>query len=414
MNKIQNANKIEKLISELCPDGVEFKELWKITNWDKRFNAVDNKKQNKILSFKHVSAKKLKELQIKNWNVKLLATWKFDGWTTKEIASLYLNEWEVITIPTWGSANIKYYNGKFVDSWNLLASSIDNNILNLKYCYYFLLTKNKIIENLFRWSWVKHPSMWEILELQIPIPPIKIQEEIVKILDNFTKLEAELEAELETRKKQYEYYRDEMLNIKDYKVEKLKDITEIYLGLTYTPKYVDEGVKFISAQNTSSDTLDLNNVKYISEEEYKNSTSNAKPKRWDILFTRVGSNLGHPVIVDTDEELCIFVSLGFLRVNKEKVLNSYMKHWMNTDLFWSQVRKNVYGSAKVNLNTGWLKKFEIWLPTIEKQEEIVKILDEFDKLVNDISEGLPAEIEARRQQYEYYRNKLLTFKELKK
>ena len=187
------------------------------------------------------------------------------------------------------------------------------------------------------------------------------------------------------------------------------DIAQIYLGLTYTPTYVDNGIKFISAQNTSGDFLDLKNVKYISKEEYNKSTSNAKPKRGDVLFTRVGSNLGHPVIVDTDEELCIFVSLGFIRVNPKKVLNSYIKHWMNTDLFWEQVRKNVHGSAKVNLNTGWLKKFDVFLPSIEEQMRIVNILDKFDTLTNSISEGLPKEIELRTKQYEYYRDLLLTF-----
>ena len=85
---------------------------------------------------------------------------------------------------------------------------------------------------------------------------------------------------------------------------------------------------------------------------------------------------------------------------------------MNTDLFWSQVRKNVHGAAKVNLNTGWLKEFEIILPSLEEQQRIVDILDCFDKLCNDISEGLSAEIEARQKQYEYYRDKLLTFKPL--
>ena len=119
--------------------------------------------------------------------------------------------------------------------------------------------------------------------------------------------------------------------------------------------------------------------------------------------------MGHPVIVDTDEELCIFVSLGFIRVNPKKVLNSYIKHWMNTDLFWEQVRKNVHGSAKVNLNTGWLKKFDVFLPSIEEQMRIVNILDKFDTLTNSISEGLPKEIELRKKQYEYYRDLLLTF-----
>lgn len=169
-------------------------------------------------------------------------------------------------------------------------------------------------------------------------------------------------------------------------------------------------MKFISAQNTSKDYLDLTNVKYISREEYEKSTSNAKPKRGDVLFTRVGSNLGHPVIVDTDEDLCMFVSLGYLRVNKDRLLNRYVRHWMNTDLFWSQVRKNVHGAAKVNLNTGWLRDFDIILPTMEEQQHIADILDKFELLCNDISIGLPAEIEARQKQYKYYRDKLLTFK----
>ena len=82
---------------------------------------------------------------------------------------------------------------------------------------------------------------------------------------------------------------------------------------------------------------------------------------------------------------------------------------MNTDLFWEQVRKNVHGSAKVNLNTGWLKKFDVFLPSIEEQMRIVNILDKFDTLTNSISEGLPKEIELRTKQYEYYRDLLLTF-----
>ncbi|WP_419692717.1 restriction endonuclease subunit S [Mannheimia haemolytica] len=188
----------------------------------------------------------------------------------------------------------------------------------------------------------------------------------------------------------------------------LGEVCDIYLGLTYTPNYVNNGIKFISAQNTSNDFLDLKNVKYISKDDYYKITSNAKPKKGDILFTRVGSNLGHPVIIDVEDELCIFVSLGYLRV-KDGILNTYVKHWMNTKLFWDQVSKNVHGSAKINLNTGWLKKFTIAVPPISEQQKIVEILDKFDRLTNSISEGLPKEIELRRKQYEYYREQLLNF-----
>ncbi|MDG6290040.1 restriction endonuclease subunit S [Glaesserella parasuis] len=190
----------------------------------------------------------------------------------------------------------------------------------------------------------------------------------------------------------------------------LGEVATISIGLTYTPTYVEKGIKFISAQNTSKDYLDLSNVKYISEKEFENSTDNAKPQRDDILFTRVGSNIGHPVIVETDEKLCIFVSLGFLRVKDNNFLfNRYLKYWMSTDLFWKQVEKNVHGSAKINLNTGWLKDFKIPIPPFEEQQRIVAILDKFETLTNSIVDGLPKEIELRRKQYEYYREKLLSF-----
>ena len=82
---------------------------------------------------------------------------------------------------------------------------------------------------------------------------------------------------------------------------------------------------------------------------------------------------------------------------------------MKTDLFWKQVEKNVHGSAKVNLNTGWLKKFDIPIPSIEEQKRIATILDKFETLTNSITEGLPKEIALRQQQYEYYREQLLDF-----
>ncbi|MEX4618037.1 restriction endonuclease subunit S [Haemophilus influenzae] len=235
-------------------------------------------------------------------------------------------------------------------------------------------------------------------------------------MDALTALTSELTSELILRQKQYEYYRETLLspdNLEQLNTggakKKLSDVVNIYLGLTYTPTYVENGVKFISAQNTSNDFLDLSNTKFISREEFEKSTSNAKPKRGDILFTRVGSNLGHPVIVDTDEDLCIFVSLGFLRVKDKNILNSYIKHWMNTNLFWKQVEKNVHGSAKVNLNTGWLKNFEIYIPPLEEQQRIVSILDKFETLTNSITEGLPLAIEQSQKRYEYYRELLLNF-----
>ena len=283
-------------------------------------------------------------------------------------------------------------------------------LLNDKFLYYFLIGYQNYLKSKVRVAGIPTLDALIVEKIEIPIPPLDVQAKIVKILDAFTALTAELTAELNMRKKQYHYYRDKLLNFSDdVPLKKLEDVVDIYLGLTYTPNYVEKGIKFISAQNTSNDYLDLTKVKYISEEEFKNSTSNAKPIRGDILFTRVGSNLGHPVIIDTDEDLCIFVSLGYLRVRNKEVSNNYIRHWMKTDLFWKQVEKNVYGSAKVNLNTGWLKKFDIPIPSIEEQKRIATILDKFEAYTNSITEGLPKEIALRQKQYEYYREQLLDF-----
>ncbi len=408
-------NRIDELIKKLCPNGVEYRPIWSLTAWDKKFNGVDKEKQKKVISYKYYLSTDFTKVEKKNGNIKYISTGISgdDRYTTEKLAGDYIADGEVVCIPWGGTPNVKYHKGKFVTGDNRIATSLDINILSNKFLYYWMQSKINVISKFYRGSGIKHPSMKDVLDMNIAVPPLEVQCEIVHILDDFTLLSAELSAELKARQKQFSYYRECLVNNGGHKI-RLDKIVDIYLGLTHTPKYVTSGIKFISAQNTSKDYLDLTNVKYISREEYESITQNAKPKKGDILFTRVGSNLGHPVIVDTDEELCMFVSLGYLRVkDTSKVSIDYIKHWINTENFWNQVRKNVHGSAKVNLNTGWLSKFEISIPNFDEQKKIVNILNVLEKLCNDISEGLPAEIEARKKQYEYYRDKLLTFKELK-
>lgn len=158
----------------------------------------------------------------------------------------------------------------------------------------------------------------------------------------------------------------------------IDDVAEIYLGITHTPTYVDSGVMFISAKNTSGDFLDLSDVKYISREEFEGAPKGAKPQVNDVLFSRVGSNLGHPVILEEDLELCTFVSLGFLRT-KGKVTSNYLKHWMRDEFFATQVSAHVKGGGQPNLNTGWLKEFKIIVPSIEAQKEFDEFCKQVDK-----------------------------------
>ena len=155
----------------------------------------------------------------------------------------------------------------------------------------------------------------------------------------------------------------------------IKDITEICLGLTHTPKYVEKGVPFLSVKDISSGFIDFSNTKFISREEFDSLPNGAKPKKGDVLFARVGT-LGCPSIIDTDKEFGTFVSLGYFRPNTSTILNTYLRYWMLSPLFWAQVEQNVQGSTLKNLNTGWLKNFKIPIPPLSEQQRIVGILDE--------------------------------------
>ncbi|MFK5215912.1 restriction endonuclease subunit S [Glaesserella parasuis] len=379
-----------------------------------------------------ITAGQMKALHKENAPIKIFAGGKtFALVNFGDIPEKDINKNPSIIVKSRGIIEFEYYDKVFSHKNEMWSYYSQNERISTKYIYYFLKQNEAYFQNIGSKMQMPQIAIPDTDKFLVPIPPLDVQQEIVRILDAFTSLTAELTAELTSRQKQYQYFRDKLLNFDDISdrggdetnpitkalwhnkkvvFKTLGEVTTISIGLTYTPAYVEKGIKFISAQNTSKDYLDLSNVKYISEEEFENSTDNAKPQRDDILFTRVGSNIGHPVIVETDEKLCIFVSLGFLRVKDNNFLfNRYLKHWMSTDLFWKQVEKNVHGSAKINLNTGWLKDFKIPIPPFEEQQRIVAILDKFETLTNSIVDGLPKEIELRRKQYEYYREKLLSF-----
>lgn len=162
---------------------------------------------------------------------------------------------------------------------------------------------------------------------------------------------------------------------------------DIKIGLTHTPTYVENGKIFLSSKNISKGYIDFEDVQYIAEEEFKTMPESTKPKKGDILFTRVGSNLGNPIILEEEKECAIFVSLGIFRVN-DKANNYYIKHWMNTNYFWNQVEKKVAGGAKNNLNTTWLKEFKINIPTLQEQQKIADFLSSVDKKISITEEKL--------------------------
>ena len=248
-----------------------------------------------------------------------------------------------------------------------------------------------------------------ILNTKIPVPPLEVQCEIVHILDDFTLLSAELSAELKAREKQYNYYKDKLfIELQDASKFRLNEIAEIYDGTHQTPKYTGSGISFISVENINDI---YNSKKYISVEDY--NKYKIKPKINDIFMTRIGS-IGKCSVYDKEKDLAYYVSLALIRPNCKIVNSYYLKFIIESIIGIKELRKRTLVNAvPIKVNKDDIGKIELPIPSIKEQIRIVKILTKFDKIVNNISSGLPAEIEERQKQYEYYKDKLLTFKELK-
>ncbi len=409
-------NKIEELLKNLCPNGVEYKKLWNVTEWDKKFNGTTKEQQRSTCKFNHISANELKSLEDNSGKIKLLSTGNYDGYTTEEKAGKNINSGEIFTIPSGGTANIKYYNGLFIDSGNIIGKSNDVNKYSTKYIYYWLLNNYIEIQSFFRGSGVKHPDMVSILNMSIPVPPLEVQCEIVHILDHFTLLSAELSAELRARQKQYEFYRDELFKFKNYNnVEyiKLGNIAEIIRGGNFQKKdFIESGFPCIHyGQIYTKYGLYANKTYTFIAEEVAKKSKIASPN--DVVMAVTSENI---------EDVCKCVAWvgntdiavsGHTAIIKSNINAKYLSYYFHTSMFYIQKLKLVHGTKVMEVTPSSLENILVPVVPEDKQKKIVKILDNLDKLCNDISEGLPAEIEARQKQYEYYRDKLLTFKELK-
>jgi len=184
-----------------------------------------------------------------------------------------------------------------------------------------------------------------------------------------------------------ELFGDQETNPYNLNVGKLSDVADIYLGLTHTPTYVEQGRPFLSVRDISSGVIDFSNCHYVTEEEFCSLPNGARPKVGDMLFCRVGT-IGKPVIIpENTPEFGTFVSVGYLR-KKANVNNYYLKSWMENDYFMRQVYDNVAGASQVNLNTGWLKNFRILIPSMELQEQFATFVEQTDKSKMAIQQSL--------------------------
>lgn len=332
----------------------------------------------------------------------------------------YNREANTITIAQYGTAGyVKLQTERFWAN-DVCFSVFPNQQTTNKFLYYILSNKQEYLYSISNRSAIPYSiSKDRILKILIPIPPLHVQEEIVRILDKFTTLEAELEAELDCRKRQYEYYRNQLLsfNVLNGGGQELNNVTLIPLGKVGE---ICMCKRILKGQTSAAGDVAFYKIgtfgktpnAYISRKlfnEYKSKYS--YPRIGEVLISASGT-IGRTVIFDGKEAYFQDSNIVWIKNDESQVLNKYLFYC------YQIVKWNVSeGGTIQRLYNDNLKKTLVPIPYLDdrkkslaEQERIVSILDKFETLTTSISEGLPKEIELRRKQYEYYRNQLLSFK----
>ena len=388
-------SRLEELIQELCPDGVEYKKVKEV------FQRIKGTP---------ITAGKMKEIETPDGEIRIFAGGKtVINAPEEDIPNANITRVPAVLVQSRGVIDVVYYEKPFTFKNEMWAYTAGNKA-SVKFLYYVL--KNNIQQ--FRDAASGMGSLPQISlpvteDFKIPVPPLPVQEEIVRILDNFTELTTELTTELEARKKQYEYYASKLFAETSNELIPMSELATFIYG--YTDKAQDAGdARFIRITDIDDQGhLKENDAKYITmTDEAKKSVL----RYGDLVMARTGATYGKTMFFESEYPSVFASFLIKITPNKEKLINRYYWHFTKTPLYWEQANKLVTTGGQPQFNTPAIKQVKIPIPPIEEQNRIVSILDRLDAFCNDLSSGLPAEIEARKKQYEYYRDKLLTFKEL--
>lgn len=407
-------SKFEELIQELCPDGVQYAPLWTLTAWDKKFKSVEKHKQSKIKKYKYYLANELQQLESEEGTVKILTTNVSDLWANEcDVKNDVINA-EIVCIPWGGNPIVQYFNGKFITGDNRIATSLDTKVLDNKFLYYLLENNLDIIKSFYRGSGLKHPDMSKVLDMIIPVPPLEVQKEIVRLLDDFTAKTAELQTELnkeyEARKKQYECYRDNLIRNELHisKVINLIDIADVYDSLHQTPSYSINGYNMVRVQDIKGGYINIDKTLKVEETVWKLFTQKYVPQPNDVVVSRVGSYGNFALI--PDNQCCLGQNVALIH---PKINPQYLYYVLTSTMTKQWINNNVKGTSQKSLSLADIKRVPIPVPNENNQKYIADILNNFNITMDELQLNISIELESRQKQYEFYRDKLLTFKELK-
>lgn len=407
-------NRIDELIKKLCPNGVEYKKASEIKI--ESFWLMPSTPTYIADGVPYITSKNIKNGKINFENVNYIS--EKDYLSISSNRTIKKNDLLITMIGTIGETAFVEEDIKFYGQ-NMYLIRLNEKVINRKFFNYYLTSekiKNSLVsrKNTSSQGYIKAGSIENLL---LPVPPLEIQCEIVHILDDFTLLSAELKA----RQKQYQYYIDYFYALEnkenlDGKIYQLDELGELI-----------RGKRFVHADAVSENGIpaihygELYTYYGVIATETKSQIRKDIPKKLryakkgDIVIVGAGENnidIGVGVAWLGDYEVAVHDACYIFHPS-EKVLSKYISFYLRADMYHQQIKKYVSEGKICAISAQGIGKSKIYVPSIEEQKRVIKILENFDKLNKDIRSGIPAEIEARQKQYEYYRDKLLTFKELK-
>lgn len=390
---------LETLIQELCPNGVEFVKLGDVLDYEQPTKYIV----------------KCKDYQNEGMPVLTAGQTFILGYTDETNGIFEASKENPVIIFDDFTTSFHWvdFNFKVKSSAMKMLRVLSEREVSFRFVYYAM--------KCIKYQTLEHSRQWisKYSQIEIPLPPIEVQTEIVRILDKFTSLEAELEAELKAeldcRKRQYEYYRDKLLsfeNVGGQEVEwkKMSEVGTFIRGKRFVrTDIVEEGIPCIHYGDiyTYYGLTATKAKTYLKPEKAEKMKFASKN---DVVIVGAGENnmdIGVGVAWLSDEKVAIHDACYIF---KSKMNPRFVSHYLRGSNYHLQIKKYVCEGKICSISSKSIGRSLIPVPSLQEQERIATILDRFESLTASLQSGLPAEIAARRQQYEHYRDKLLTFK----
>ena len=387
-------SKLDELIQEKCPDGVEYKTLSEV--FDTRNGYTPSKKEKNFWENGTIPWFRMEDIR-ENGGILNKATQYVSQEAVKGspfpansiivATSATIGEHALITVPSIANQRFTY----------LMIKEQYKDDYDPKFLYYYCFKLDEYCKECLNQGNFASVDMKKFAKFQFPRLPIEIQREIVRMLDSYTEsvveLQRQLTAELTARGIQYSYYRNKLLTFhSDTKIVQLADIADIGTGSSNTNEAVEDGKYpfFVRSQ----EPLRKNDFEYD-----------------ETAIITAGDGVGVGKVYHYIEGRYALHQRAYrIHINTPEVVPKYYFHYMKAK-FLPYIQKTMFQGSVASIRRPMLNAFPVPVPPLDVQNRIVNVLDNFEKICSDLNIGLPAEIEARQKQYEYYRDKLLTFVE---